>query len=278
MCEGNGMRVASLHTYPIKGCYRVDHERVEVEPWGMAGDRRWCVVDPATGEAITQRDNSALTQIRPAPVPNTRGLVLRTTGHADLTVAEPVDGESVEVSVWGFTGWAVRVGAAVDDWLSSALDQKVRLVWLADPTQRVVEPSYAAPGDRVSFADGYPLLLGNLGSLASLNDLIAESGSLEGPLPMTRFRPNVVIDDAPAWAEDSWLGGRLRIGDVVFRVPKPCGRCVVTTTDQETGERGREPLRTLGRHRNTNQKLLFATNLIPDGRGWISVGDAVEPI
>ena len=270
------MRVVSIHTYPIKSCYRVDHERVEVEPWGMAGDRRWCVVDPATGEAITQRDNRSLTQIRPQPLSG-MGVVLRTAGQADLKVAEPVDGELVDVSVWSFTGRAVRAGAAADDWLSSALDQKVRLVWLADPTQRAVESPYAAPGDRVSFADGYPVLLGNLGSVASLNDLIAESGSLEGPLPMTRFRPNIVIDDAPAWAEDSWLGGRVRIGDVVFRVPKPCDRCVVTTTDQETGVRGHEPLRTLGRHRNINQKLLFATNLIPDGRGWISVGDAVEP-
>jgi uncharacterized protein YcbX len=278
MCEGNGVRVASLHTYPIKGCYRFDHERVEVEPWGMAGDRRWCVVDPSTGEAITQRDNVGLTRIRPEPLPGGGGLLLRTPGQADLTVAEPDDGESVEISVWSFTGRALRAGAAADDWLSSALDQKVRLVWLADTSQRMVEPLYAAPGDRVSFADGYPVLLGNLGSLASLNDLIAESGSLEGPLPMTRFRPNVVIDDAPAWTEDGWLGGRVRIGEVVFRVPKPCDRCVVTTTDQETGQRGREPLRTLGRHRNINQKLLFATNLIPDARGWLSVGDAVEPI
>jgi len=104
---------------------------------------------------------------------------------------------------------------------------------------------------------------------------IAESGSDEGPLPMTRFRPNVVVSGAPAFAEDDWIGRRLRIGTVPLRAPKPSDRCVVTTTDQETGERGREPLRTLARHRRFGQALLFGLNLIPDGTGEIRAGDEV---
>jgi len=182
------------------------------------------------------------------------------------------------VSVWRFTGPAAAAGTAADDWLTAALGAKVRLVWLDDPTRRPVEPGYGQPTDRVSFADGYPLLLANSASLAALNDLIAESGSDEGPLPMTRFRPNVVIKDAPAWIEDTWLGERIRIGEITFRVPKPCDRCVVTATDQETGERGREPLRTLARHRNIEQGLRFLVNLIPDSTGTIAVGDAVTPL
>jgi uncharacterized protein YcbX len=149
---------------------------------------------------------------------------------------------------------------------------------LDDPTRRAVNPVYARPGDVVSFADGYPLLLANVASLAMLNDWLAEAGSPEGPLPMTRFRPNLVIEGAAAWAEDAFVGGRLRIGSVEFRVPKPCDRCVVTTTDQETGVRGKEPLRTLGRYRNVDQLLMFAVNLIPDGTGTVAVGDAVEPL
>jgi uncharacterized protein YcbX len=86
------------------------------------------------------------------------------------------------------------------------------------------------------------------------------------------------VEGAPAWAEDGWVGGRLRIGEVTFRAPKPCGRCVVTTTDQETGARGHEPLRTLGRHRNIGGKLLFGLNLIPDATGEIRVGDEVEVV
>jgi uncharacterized protein YcbX len=93
---------------------------------------------------------------------------------------------------------------------------------------------------------------------------------------MTRFRPNLVVDGARAWAEDDWLGGRLRVGPVVFRVVKPCARCVITTVDQETGEKGRQPLRVLGRHRRHGSGLLFATNLIPDTLGPIHLGDEVE--
>ena len=96
---------------------------------------------------------------------------------------------------------------------------------------------------------------------------------------MARFRPNIEVSGAPAWAEDGWVGQRVRVGDVVFRVVKGYGRCVVTTTDQDTGVRGREPLRTLGRHRNVDQELLFALALIPEITGTITVGDeiTVEP-
>jgi uncharacterized protein YcbX len=269
------MRVSSIHTYPIKGCYRVDAERAVVEPWGLAGDRRWLIVDRATGKAVTQRETTRLTRIRPGVVDD--GLLLRADGHADLVVPAK-EGELVDVAVWRFNGAATHASVEADAWISAVLDRPVRLVYLDDPTRRPVNPDYGRPEDRVSFADGYPLLLANAASLAALNDRIAESGSLESPLPMTRFRPNVVISGGPAWAEDGWTGGRIRIGAVEFRVPKPCERCVVTTTDQETGERGSEPLRTLARFRNVNQGLLFATNLIPDGPGQIEVGDAVIPL
>jgi uncharacterized protein len=270
------MWLAEIHTYPIKGCYRVEWEQAEVEPWGLAGDRRWLVVDPETGLAMTQRDIRAMTQVRPGPVPG--GLRLRAPGVDDLMVTRPAAAELIDVTVWSSTVAATPAGDVADDWLSIALDRKVRLVWLDDPTRRAVEPGYGQPGDTVSFADGYPLLLANIGSLAVLNDLIAESESAEGPLPITRFRPNLVIGGAPAWAEDGWTGRRIRVGGVTFRVPKPCGRCVVTTTDQESGERGREPLHTLGRHRNVDQSLLFGANLIPDARGTVRVGDPVEPV
>ena len=174
---------------------------------------------------------------------------------------------------------ATPAGPAADAWLTGVLGQEVRLVWLDDPTRRPVEPEYARPDDRVSFADAYPLLLTNAASLDALNGWIAAGDSGEGPVPMTRFRPNLVVASAAAWAEDGWLGHRLRIGPVTFRVVKPCDRCVVTTTDQETGDKGREPLRTLGRYRNIDQKLLFGVNLIPDPPyGAITVGDPVEPL
>jgi uncharacterized protein len=140
------------------------------------------------------------------------------------------------------------------------------------PTRRPVDPQYGRNGDVVSFADGFPLLLTSTGSLGELGDWLAADGEI--PVPMTRFRPSVVVAGAPPWAEDGWL--RIRIGAVRFRVAKPCGRCVVTTTDQVTGERGRQPLKLLGRRRRFGKELVFGQNLIPDSGGVIRIGDPVE--
>jgi uncharacterized protein YcbX len=134
--------------------------------------------------------------------------------------------------------------------------------------------------DRVSFADGFPLLLTNEASLVAVGDWLLEGG--DERVPMTRFRPNLVVAGARAWAEDDWLGRRLRVGDTVFRAAKSCSRCVVTTIDQETGEKGRQPLRALGQHRRDGNGLLFGINLIPDigagQRGVIRMGDEVLPL
>lgn len=266
------MRLASLHTYPIKSCHRLDHDDAVVEPWGLAGDRRWLVVEP-DGTFVTQRAEPALALVRPGHTDG-GGLVLRTPGLSDLDVPAPAGGALMTVRVWRSTVDATPVGPAADDWLSTLLDRKVRLVYLDDPTRRATNPKYSLPGDRVSFADGYPLLLANAASLDAVNDWLVEAG--DEPVPMTRFRPSVVVGGAPAWAEDGWLGRRIRIGEVVFRVVKPCGRCVITTVDQETAERGRQPLRVLGQRRKFAEGLLFGVNLIPDGVGAIAVGDQVE--
>lgn len=266
------MRLTSLHIYPVKGCHRIDLDAAEVEPWGLLGDRRWFPVD-GDGVLVSQREVPALTQVQPTLVD--AGVRLAAPGRPDLTVPA-VAGDYLEVQVWRTRFKASPAGPAADAWLSDLAGQPLRLMWMDDPTRRPINPAYARPGESVSAADGYPLLLTNTASLAVLNDWIAEGGSAEGPVPMTRFRPNVVVDGAPAWAEDGWVGRRIRIGEVVFRMPKPCARCVMTTNDQETGEKGREPLRTLGRTRNVDQELLFGLNLIPDNTGTLRVGDPVE--
>jgi hypothetical protein len=272
--------VSSINTYPVKSCRGLEHARATLHPWGLAGDRRWLITDDR-GTMLTQREERRLTEIWPTLVDG--ALVLRhERGGPDLTVPA-VPGELEPVTVWRTAIPVSRVGEEADAWLSAMLDRKLRLYYLDDPTRRPVDPDYSTPEDRVSLADGYPVLLANSASLAALNDWVARESPHEWPLPMTRFRPNVVVDGARAWAEDGWIGRRLRIGAVVFRVPKPCARCVITTTDQDTGARGREPLRTLARHRNVDQRLLFAVNLIPDGidgidgtvLGEIAVGDEI---
>jgi uncharacterized protein YcbX len=182
------------------------------------------------------------------------------------------------VTVWDSKLLASPAGDAADAWLSEVAGEPVRLVYLDDPTRRPTNPHYSRDGDRVSFADGYPLLLTAESSLAELNEQIA-AGPLaaEGPLPMRRFRPSVVVVGAEAWAEDGWR--LLQIGDVVFRAVKGCDRCVLTTIDPDTAAKGKEPIATLARSRRWDGKVWFGINLIPDSprnAGSISVGDPVR--
>jgi uncharacterized protein YcbX len=264
------MRITSLHTYPVKGCHRIDHDVARVEPWGLAGDRRWLMVD-ADGVGITQRIAPRLTQLRVRPRPG--GLELTAPGMPDLSVDEPADGPKEFVRV--FSSHLATPGRIAETaWTSEFLGRPAKLVWQADAGSRAVG-GREAEGEPVSFADGYPMLLANEASLSALNDWLVEAG--EEAVPMTRFRPNLVIGGAPAWAEDDWSDRevRLRAGDVVLRAGPGCPRCLVTTIDQESGEKGKEPLRILGRYRNIGGGLLFAINLIPASGGSLRVGDEV---
>ncbi|GAA3398500.1 MOSC domain-containing protein [Streptomyces roseoviridis] len=267
----------SVHVHPVKALRGFAPAEAEVQPWGLAGDRRWTVVD-TEGKVVTQRQHARLALASAALLPG-GGVMLTGPGREPLAVEVPrpsgADG-TIAVDVFGTRVEAVPAGPAADAWFSGYLDSEVRLVHMDDPARRrPVDPAYALPGETVSFADGYPLLLTTTSSLDALNSLIAQGDHAdEGPLPMNRFRPNVVVDGTAPWAEDDWR--RLSIGDVAFRVAKSSGRCVVTTTDQLTGERGKEPLRTLARHRKDGSRLIFGQNLVPEHPGVIRVGDPVK--
>jgi uncharacterized protein YcbX len=268
------VRVASLHTYPVKGCHRVDHDAVDVRPWGPAGDRRWMVVD-AEGVGVTQRETTALVGLRGAV--RDGGLELRAPGREPLDVTEPEGGEPVPVRTFTSrrgTVPALPAGPAADAWLSALVDRPVRLVWLHDPTAQTPGGSSRVGLRTVSFADAYPFLLANTASLAAVNDWLLEAG--EEPVPMTRFRPNLVVDGAGAWDEDGWAGRRVRVGEVELEAAGLCDRCVVTTIDQETGEKGGQPLKVLGRYRNLDQGLMFGLHLTTVRPGRIVIGDPVS--
>jgi uncharacterized protein YcbX len=204
------------------------------------------------------------------------GLRLTAPGMPPLVVEVPGPGDPIPVEVFKDKVEAVPAGAAASAWLRDYLGVEAGLVHMDAPElRRPVDPEYSEPGDTVSFADAFPLLLTTTSSLDALNSLIAQGDHAdEGPLPMTRFRPNVVIDGTAPWAEDDWRS--VRIGEVVFSVAKPSARCVVTTTDQSTAERGKEPLRTLARHRRFGDRLVFGQNLIPRGAGTIRLGDPLD--
>ena len=264
------IRLASIHIYPMKAARGVDLDESRVEPWGLAGDRRWLLVD-GDGRFVSQREEPSLARVVVTCGPDC--IRVSSDGRTSLVIAEPTATAALlKVRVWSSTLLAAAAGPAADAWFSGYLGRPARLVHLDDPTRRPVDPEYGRDGDVVSFADGYPLLLTSAGSLGELGDWLAAAG--ERPVPMTRFRPSVVVTGAPPWAEDRWR--RVRIGAVPFRVAKPCGRCLVTTTDQVTGERGRQPLKMLGRRRRFGQQLVFGQNLIPDTGDVIRVGDPVE--
>ena len=259
--------LASLHIYPVKGCRAVDLDRAAVEPWGLAGDRRWLIVD-ADCQFITQRKHPALARV---VITGGTGadITMSTDGYPSLRVAAPDDSaELLKVTVWRSTVLAAAAGDEADAWFSAYLGEPVRLVYLDDPTRRAVDPEYGAYGDTVSFADGYPLLLTSADSLDQLNQWLTDAD--HQPVPMNRFRPNAVVTGYQPWAEDRWR--RIKIGSVRFRVAKPCARCVVTTTDQATGERGSQPLKMLAARRRFGKNLVFGQNLIPDSPGYIRVG------
>ena len=264
------MRVSDIRIYPVKGLRGQSVAEAVVEPWGLAGDRRYMVVD-AAGRFLTQRQLPHMAVIEADLVPG--GLALSAPGAGRIAVAEP-DAEAVTVvaTVWKNAVPARDAGSDAAAWLSAALGTACRLVFMAEPASaRPVDPDFAEPHDRVSFADGFPLLVTNEASLADLNARLAV------PIAMDRFRTGLAVAGAEPWAEDGWA--RLNIGGVPFASTKDCARCAVTTVDQDTGIRSEEaePLRTLARfRRKAGGRVIFGQNLIPRGLGRIAVGDAVR--
>lgn len=271
------MRLSSIHLYPVKALRGYDVTEAVVEPWGLRGDRRFMLVDEG-GRFLTQRAHPRLTQAF-AGYTAAGALRLTTTeaaGLPELVVPLPTDGDLISVTVWRSTLDAMLADDEAHRWFGKLLGFDTRLVYLDDPTRRPVNPRHGRETDRVSFADGFPVHVTTDGSLNQLNDWLLAAGEVDDPLPMNRFRPSVVVGGVEPWAEDGW--SLLRIGGVEFRVANTSGRCVVTTTDQDTGERDREPLRTLARRRRFGDKLVFGQHLIPDlpaGTGRIAVGDPV---
>lgn len=258
--------LSAIWIYPVKAAAGVALTEARVEARGLAGDRRWMIVDP-NGRFLTQREHPRLALLKAHAAGGALRLEAPAHGALDVPVPPP-DGAAETVQVWRDTVEATPAGAEADAWLSAFVGAACRLVYMPDASTRPVDPAYGRPGDHVSFADGYPVLLAAEASLADLN------GRLDAPVPMNRFRPNLVVRGSEPFAEDTWR--RIRIGDVAFRVVKPCARCTVPTVDQATGVAGKEPLRTLSRYRKKDGKVYFAQNLIAEQPGTLRSGDAVE--
>lgn len=258
----SSLRLTQLAYYPVKSAAGIQVDSWEVDQFGLRYDRRWMVVD-SRGLLVSQRTHPRLALVRPA-VHGDR-LVLHAPGASPLELSlSPAESVIVRATVWDDTCDAIWLGPGPARWFSEVLGSSCELVYMPDATVRPADPAYAGDGVRVSFADAFPFLVISEESLADLNSKLAR------PLPMNRFRPNLVITGGEPYVEDTLE--RFEACGIVFRGVKPCGRCVVTTTDQETTQRGVEPLRTLAKYRKQGGEVMFGQNVVHAGTGRLTVG------
>lgn len=233
--------IGDLIFYPVKSCRGIALEEATIHSSGMEGDRRWMVVND-TGRYLTQRELPRMSMIVPAPTATF--LSLTAPGMPALELPDALDGSSMQVTIFNHRCSALDAGARPAEWLSQYLGRPVRLVCFDPRGTRPVDP-HLWKGDidaTVAFPDAFPLLLLARKSLDDLNS------RLETPLPMNRFRPNVVLEGLDPYAEDRIH--ELRAGALRLQMARPCTRCKITTTDQVTGEVSTgEPLATLKRYR-----------------------------
>lgn len=259
--------LSEINIYPIKSLAGINLQSSEVEERGLKYDRRWVLVNESNS-FFTQREFPEMALIKVAA--EDTGLKI----HHKTKIVEPLfipfefeHTKKDKVIIWNDTVPGEFYNDQIDGWFSDILNTKCRLVKMPESTKRVVDEKYAK-NKIVSFADGYPFLI--IGQ-ASLDDL---NSKMEIQLPMNRFRPNFVFTGGKSYEEDTWK--KFRIGEVIFEAVKPCARCVITTTDQETAERAHEPLLTLSKYRKIENKVMFGMNLVCESTGKVKMGDKIE--
>ena len=261
----NAPVVSGLYRYPIKSTAGQVLDSMSVREEGLVGDRRYMLAKP-DGTFLTARTHPQLQRVVATPVPG--GLDVRHPDLGEITVQEAnFEAAPLATQVWDDAFEALTTTAGLDEWFSRAAGEPARLLWLGQRS-----PRYRASIERrVSFADGYPLMLI---SQASLDGLNLRMNALQR---MAQFRPNLVVAGTRPHAEDAWK--RIRIGDVEFLVDTPCSRCAMVTVDPMTGQfqPQREPLRTLaGYRRGPRGKVYFGQNLIALNEGRLELGAPLE--
>ena len=264
--------IQRLTVFPVKGLRGIDVNQAYVTPFGMQDDRRYMLVDTA-GRFISQRKHPELTQFKVAFGEKHR-LEITHERHGSVAIPrhpDATDATRHEVLIWGDQVQAAAASSEADVFFSDVLGEAVRLVWMPAEADRMADPAWAPPGRRVSFADGFPVLVLGAASVDELNTRLA------APVSVRRFRANVVIGGAAPWAEDDWKV--LETDGARFELVKPCARCVVIATDQQTGERTREPSATLATYRVRDGKVMVGMNAVasPVG-GVVGVGQSVRVI
>jgi len=259
-----------IYLYPIKSLGGISVQEALVEERGFRHDRRWMLVDKK-GDFVTQRQHPQLALLQVA-ISETQ-LEVFSKGDDSRRIAFDLDlvsNQELQVSIWGDQVLARVVSVEVSRWFSDFLQMELDLVVMPESSHRKMDPRYAVQGESVSFADGMPYVMIGQASLDELN------GRLADPVGMDRFRPNLVFSGGEAYAEDQFK--KLQIGEVEFQVVKPCARCVLITVNQQTGEKGKEPLATLATYRTVNNKVYFGQNAVALTQGIVRVGDPIQQL
>jgi len=257
--------LTEIWVYPIKSLGGISVPSWQVQPKGLAYDRRWMLTD-ADGRFLTQRVHPAMALFKLAI--DEAGLVVTYNGESLTVPFGHAEGPEQSVVIWDDTVTAREVSVRHSAWFSERLGMACKLVFFPEENTRPVDPRYKVNNEHVSLADAYPLLIIGQSSLDDLN------ARLESPVPMDRFRPNLVFSGGEPFEEDTWR--EFAVGTNRFVGVKPCARCVLTTVNQETAERGTEPLRTLATYRKRDNKILFGQNLVSLDVQEISTGMAVS--
>jgi uncharacterized protein YcbX len=260
------LRVSELFIYPIKSLGGISVTSAMVTDRGLQYDRRWMLVD-ASGQFMTQRSLAEMALLQTEITP--QGLHV---GHkqkdTSITIPFTCSEETVMVDVWSDRCRANKTSKEIDQWFSDTLSTTCSLVFMKDTTKRRVDGRYAQNKEITSFSDAYPFLIIGQASLDDLNSRIEE------PLPMNRFRPNIVFAGGNAFEEDTWA--HFSTGGINFFGVKLCSRCVVTTIDQDNAKKNKEPLKTLATYRSFQNKIYFGQNLLHQGTGTIAIEDSIE--
>ncbi len=262
--------ISEINIYPIKSLRGISLHSSNVTDRGLEYDRRWMLVDHK-GNFMTQREYPQMALINVEIKDDGLSVYHRKKNLSPLFIPFKIKTvQKAVVPIWDDTCSVILLGNEFDNWFTEALDINCFLVYQPDETKRFVDEKYSKNKELVSLADAYPFLIIGQSSLDDLNS------RLEIHLPMNRFRPNIVFSGGKPFEEDDIK--EFKIGSVFFYAVKPCSRCVITTTNQETAERLDEPLKTLAAYRKFNNKVLFGMNLIHKGSGKINVGDCIEII
>lgn len=264
------MKLQDIYIYPIKSLGGIRLDSALLEERGFKHDRRWMLVDKE-GNFLSQRVFPKMAMLQVKIVEDGIFVFHQFNPEKNFKIPfGPLTDQMLQVHIWEDQVMGQMVSPLANQWFSEILQLECALVKMPESTKRKIKPKYAVKGESVSFADGMPYLLIGQSSLDDLNE------RLEIPVGMDRFRPNLVFSGGKPFEEDQW--GNIQIGQAKFKITKPCARCVMTTVNQQTAQKGKEPLKTLATYRTVNNNVMFGQNMLLLEGDSVSVGDDIKKI